>query len=354
MPVSASSRVFVATVSLALLAGCSGSTSVPPQSPVSAQSVARSGARTAASGYRADISLARPGIRGLLSTGTPHFKGDAKDFTGTAWVTDEAANLLYKVSAAGKIKAIGTGWNQPQGVAIDKAGHVYVADTANSRVVVLTKAGKADTILNDPGEFPVAVGVAADGTIGVVNLTSTSGGAGSISFYSSLSQTEPTSTASGLLYQDYSGGFDASDNFYVLGVDANDGIHVGVVSAGGTTVADTGIDTSTYLFPGGLQVIESGKGAKTVQTLTVGDQGAPVVYTYALPGYAAGASVSLGGSGDVVGYSFQKNLKAVGAADAEFAEVNFYAWPAGGSSPTASVAGFEEPGGIGIVATGDE
>ena len=355
---STPSRSLIATAAIALLAGCSGGSAGAPIGAVQSQSIGRQNAQSTQpaqhAGFRADVLAVRPGVTGLLAHGTPHFVPAAAAFTGTAWVTDAGKNALYKVTAKGKITAIGSGWSEPQGVAIDAKGNVYVADTANARVVVLTKAGKPLTILNDPGEFPVGVSVSTTGVIGVTNIISQSGGAGSVSFYSSLAETSPTSTASGLFYQDYFGGFDAQGNFYVDGEDPSGGIHVGVVAPGGTTVTDTGIDTSAYLFPGGVQVVQSGKGKKAVQTLTVGDQEALAVYTYALPSYTPGATVALGGSGDPVSYSFQKNLKQFGVADAENASVEFYAWPAGGSAPAATITGFEEPVGIGIVATGDE
>jgi hypothetical protein len=362
MPTSTFSRSLLAAAALALLAGCSGASTSAPLAATAPQGAAARGAQSGVRGGRADLAIVRPGVRAPLSNVAPHFVGNTGAFKGTAWVADLGANDgfggVYKVSASGKIKTVsapsGSSWNMPQGVAIDAKGNVYIADTGNSRVVVLNKGGHSIAILQDPGQFPVDVGVAADGTIGVTNLISTSGGSGSVSFYSSLKAKSPTSVATGLFYEDYFGAFDAQDNFYVDGEDASGGIHVGVVASGSTSVTDTGIDTSAYLFPGGVQVIETGKSPKTVQTLTVGDQEALDIYTYALPGYAAGPAVQLGGSGDPVSFAFEKAQKLIATADAENAAVNIFSWPAGGSSPAAVISGFSEPVGIGIDPSGDE
>src|SRR5277367_1622853 len=45
------------------------------------------------------------------------------------------------VTFAGMQTTIGTGLKGPEGVAVDRAGNVYIADTGNNRIVEVTPAG---------------------------------------------------------------------------------------------------------------------------------------------------------------------------------------------------------------------
>jgi hypothetical protein len=262
-------------------------------------------------------------------------------------VTDAAGNEVYY--CLGDCKATGSNpnhpgtgsWNEPQGIAADAKGNVYVADTGNSRIVVLNKKAVQLAILSDPGEYPAGVGVAKDGTVGVTNIISTSGGPGNIVFYAP-GATSPTSTATGLLTRYYFGGFDNAGNFYNDGFDVDGNVHVGVVSAGGTTDNDTGI--TGIAFPGGVQVNRNHK------SLNVVDQTSLVIDVYKLTrSYPLINTVTLGGGSDPVDFGFTKGDKDLWIADAGNALADEYAYPAGGSPVGSYGSGiFSEP--IGAVA----
>jgi hypothetical protein len=359
MPISKSSRALVATATLALLAGCSGGAVNSPNPSVGSQSAFHSAQSVNHAGFRADTLLMQPNIGKLITGGTPHWaivpaKGD---FKGIAWVTDSGTNEVYQVTPAGKITSMGSGWSEPQGVGVDSKGNVYIADTANSRVVVMNgKTGKAVATLSDPGQYPVGATVSDKGVIAVSNIISTSGGAGSISLYSSLKATSPTGSCTGLLSRDYFIGSDNEGNVYIDGDNASTGaIDVGVCTDQGGTIAETGIVTSSWTFPGGVNVYSKiKKDDKSKETLGVGDQSAYVVRQFALPSYKAGTTVSLGGGSDEVQYSIDEKQTVAGAADAGLAQAEFWAWPKGGSAPASTITGFSEPIGIGFVKSGVE
>jgi sugar lactone lactonase YvrE len=81
----------------------------------------------------------------------------------------------------GTASALGSGFNQPQGIAKDGNGNLYIADTANNRVVRYSILNQAQTVIAGTGTAaytgdgsaataatlsgPKAVAVAADGTI---------------------------------------------------------------------------------------------------------------------------------------------------------------------------------------------
>jgi hypothetical protein len=231
--------------------------------------------------------------------------------------------------------------------AAKKGGNVYVADTANSRIVELDKNGKQVAILDDSGYYPAGVGVALDGTVGVTNICDVqSCSQGNIEFYAP-GATSPTSTATGLFARYYFGGFDAAGNFYNDGTDNNGVPHVGVVAAGGTTDVDTGI--TGISFPGGVQVAQQKNGP---QVLDVDDQSCPCIDQYSLPGLAFIGSIQFA-SVDPVTFALNKSDTDMWVADAGQASLDEFAYPAGGAS-VYSISGFSVPIGVVAVPPGED
>ena len=113
-------------------------------------------------------------------------KGMALDSLGNLYVADQNANRICKITSSGVMttfagqnnpgSADGTGtnasFNQPNGVAVDSTGNVYVADTTNQRIrkitpagVVTTLAGSTQGYLDGTGTnaiFSVPSGIAVD------------------------------------------------------------------------------------------------------------------------------------------------------------------------------------------------
>ena len=103
----------------------------------------------------------------------------ACDWSGNVYIADVATNAIYKSTEGGNIALFagfpnndgfvnGTGttarFHTPSGIACDKSGNVYVADTANGRVRKIDQNGKVTTIA---GGFtsPEDVAVAPNGDI---------------------------------------------------------------------------------------------------------------------------------------------------------------------------------------------
>ncbi len=115
----------------------------------------------------------------------------AVDANGVVYVADSAAHVIRRITADGVVTTYagtpgsfgiddGTGWNarfySPFGVAVDSAGHVYVADSLNGTIrkiglggVVTTLAGAAGVRGSTDGtgtaaRFGQPFGIAVDGT----------------------------------------------------------------------------------------------------------------------------------------------------------------------------------------------
>ncbi len=104
--------------------------------------------------------------------------GMAVDGSGNVYVADSSNHIIRMVTPAGVVTTIGgtAGFYNPQGVAVDGSGNVYVADTGNHTIrkvtpagVVTTLAGLTDSFGSRDGtgggaRFKSPAGVAVDGS----------------------------------------------------------------------------------------------------------------------------------------------------------------------------------------------
>ena len=115
---------------------------------------------------------------GSLGKGNGQFRspqGIAVDAAGRVYVADSSNNRIQVFDAAGNFintwgtQGPGNGqFNAPHGVAVDSAGNVYVADTSNYRIEKFDSAGTYLTQWGGPGgtaggRFDLPDGVAVDG-----------------------------------------------------------------------------------------------------------------------------------------------------------------------------------------------
>jgi DNA-binding beta-propeller fold protein YncE len=270
------------------------------------------------------------------STAPDGSRSGGASFSGSVWITDAGANQVLRCTSATKCTALGPSWGEPQGIAGDHKGRVFVADTANSRIVGLDKQGVTLTVLSDPGEYPDSLTVAPDDTIAAVSFCDSQGcGAGNTVLYTP-GATSPTSTISGPILI-YAAAFDRQGNLWNVGKTASGVFHFGEVPAGRSTNIDSGVTVPGN--PGNIAV------AKANGALAVIDQSSGSIGQYSLPSLKLTRTIQLDGTSDPVGFAFAKGDGDIWTADAGLAMVDEFAFPAGGSA-IASIAGLIEPTGV--------
>jgi NHL repeat-containing protein len=141
------------------------------------------------------------------------------------FLADAVFNIVTIFNRDGSTGTL-SGFDEPQGLASDGSGNLYVADTINARVAVFAPPydNKTTSVLSDPGEWPVDVATAKDGTVAAVNICQHSGsqcdGPGSIVFYANNTSQKPCATVRGKPYMTAMlwDGFDATGNLYFTAV----------------------------------------------------------------------------------------------------------------------------------------
>jgi sugar lactone lactonase YvrE len=104
----------------------------------------------------------------------------AVDSSGNVYVSDNTNNLIRKISGgvvstlagqagvAGATNATGTNatFSSPGGVAVDSAGNIYVADSGNHLIRIITPGGVVSTFAGEAGVSGYANGPALSSTFG--------------------------------------------------------------------------------------------------------------------------------------------------------------------------------------------
>ena len=106
-----------------------------------------------------------PGVQSMVGSGFNGPQGVAVDGSGNVFVGDTGNNAVKEISATA-IRTLGSGFNAPQGLAVDGAANVFVADTGNNAVKEIVAANgvipASPTINTLGGGFNAPTGVAVD------------------------------------------------------------------------------------------------------------------------------------------------------------------------------------------------
>lgn len=218
-----------------------------------------------------------------------------------SWVLPEAKNddLLYISDLIAQVvdiytyrrhKLVGTltGFFNPQGLCVDKAGDVYVTNDTSDGVHQISEYAHGSTTvlrtINDPDGR--ANGCSVDpktGNLAVTNLWGASDRQGNVAVYAHASGSPKTYSNPNIYYYYYCG-YDNHGNLFVDGETYGSVFGLGQLPKGGNTLNFITVDQTIYL-PGGVQW--DGK------YLAVGDQVAvkhgftSTIYDFAISGSAA-------------------------------------------------------------------
>jgi len=310
--------VLSGTASLALLTGCSGGGAGAPAAS-SAFSQQPVGTQSTSPGHQVSqsSSVLRPGVPELHSNlpATAFVSNEINAKGGASIIVSDASdNVVDIFNAKGVQTAQLTGFSEPQGLALDTAGNLYVADTNNSRIQVYAAGFKgAPTTIDDPGEFPASVTIDGKGNLGVTNILTTSGGHGSVSFFNkggTLLTTLSNSNFAKVIFD----AFDDKDNLYIDGTNASGTFIAGEVLGGVSGKAITILATGNSVgYPGGIAISSTGK-------IALGDQQNVTIFTYNAPVKGSLgmpiATTPLTGAGDPISFAFTRKNKNIWVADA--------------------------------------
>jgi DNA-binding beta-propeller fold protein YncE len=345
-------RVFVSACALTALAGCSGIATSSTSTPQTALASRARASNTSVDSNVEPTSVLRPDVTYVRAHDPSGGFADPDAASKAAViVADSGSDNVYVFTTKGKLTATITGLDEPQGVALDAAGNLYVANTLGNDVIVYKNDFKTVlATLADPGQYPAGVGVdRATGLVGVTNIVSTGGGTGSVSFYEP-GATQPCNTLTSARFAKvYNGAFGEAGHFYIDGLEhGGKKTAVGVIEGGcSAKLIKTLRTANTIAFPGDVKVSPSNQ-------IAIGDQGNQAIYTYDLPKNGSLgkpiATTPLTYASDPVSFAFTKSGDAVYVADTTLprGEVQKYRYPRGDSTLETFYAG-KTP--IGIVVT---
>jgi DNA-binding beta-propeller fold protein YncE len=309
-------RVLGACASAALLAGCAGNSlqSVPATS---------SAARSLAEGASWIDPAARKGA--LL------------------YASDSAANVVKVFSyPRGKLVGTLTGLQTPQGMCVDKAGHIYITNSGAAEILEYAHGGTSPiATVADPGEHPIGCAISpANGDLAATNIFDDSYTNGSLSLYRHA-RGMPKNYTDPQMIADYFCGFDSAGNLFVDGTrPATYAFAFAELPKGEKSLQNVTLN-QTIGGPGGVQW--DGK------YIAIADQEAPEIYQFSIMGSAAtevGATQTQGSS-DVVQFFIHGNT--VVGPNATSGQVMYWPYPAGGVQKKI-IGGFEVPIGTAISA----
>jgi streptogramin lyase len=102
-----------------------------------------------------------------LGSGFNQPYGVAVDGSGNVFVADQGNNAVKEILTAGgytTVNTLGSGFINPVGVAVDGSGNVFVADAGNNAVKEILAAGGYTTVRTLGGGFSGPTRVAVDGS----------------------------------------------------------------------------------------------------------------------------------------------------------------------------------------------
>lgn len=201
------------------------------------------------------------------------------------------------------------GLSNPNGIAVDAKGELYVAQGGSADVVVLKPPyNSVSATLADPGADPAGIAL-CNGYIAVTNLTSSTG-VGSVVVYSGTASQPSYTLRDPNAAAEYSATCDPKGNLYTSYRNQSGTGSVNEWQAAQGNVIELGAITTG--FPGGLRYQHG--------TLWVGDQETPTITVWPPPFQHPGETISLNGSDDPVDFVVHRSARQIDVADAALNE----------------------------------
>jgi hypothetical protein len=224
-------------------------------------------------GQGPQLAFSPPMQSTIPATGLINPEGVAVDGSGNVYITDTNNNSVLKETLAGgsytQSTIPATGLLGPEGVAVDGSGNIYIANTeggssGNGNVLLQTLAGGSYTQSTIPATglmSPIGVAVDGSGNVYIANFNGGSGGTGNVlkETLSGGSYTQSTIAATGLAHP-IGVAVDGSGNVYIAnfnGGSSGTGNVLKETLAGGSYTQST-VPATGLMNPKGVTVDGSG------------------------------------------------------------------------------------------------
>jgi streptogramin lyase len=215
------------------------------------------------SGYQAEVGLS-PGNTSQLTTHLNTYGGATTDQNGVVYVTDTAANAVYRMVSGTPSALAFTGLNAPTQLAVDGTGAVFVLDSGTSRILELDSTGKQSVVfdLKTQNALSSLTAFAMDGGTNLWLGGANTAGSGSIFEFSAASSYSRFATG---IQVPAAMAFDINANLDV--VDAATGTLNQFNNVGVSTVLATGLTatSSMAIEPSGTVYLAGGSNATLTQ-----------------------------------------------------------------------------------------
>ena len=184
------------------------------------------------------------------------------------WISDFSTGDVYLFllshvpSAPMKLKAVLTGFNEPQGMCVDGLGNMWITETGSNQIVKYSRLGQYLATLNDPDGGPGGCSVnPVNGDLAVANEYD-GAGPGELLVFPAATGT-PVVYTNPDMYQYDNPAYDTQGNLFVNGCTGSNGQCVdqfilSELPAGQATLATVNLAGGTINFPGMIQWYAAG------------------------------------------------------------------------------------------------
>jgi hypothetical protein len=291
----------------------------------------------------------------------------AVDAAGNVYVADSNNDTIRKIMPAGVVTTLagtagqagstnGTGaaaeFNDPQGVAVDSAGNVYVADSNNDTIRKITPAGVVTTLAGTPGVAGSVDSAASTGAAAEFNFLSGAAVDGAGNVYVAANDAIDKITPAGVVtilagtpgVSDSADGTGAAAQFgisTVVAVDAAGNVYVMDSSGGFDNITDAGDETIRKITPAGVVTTLAGS---AVQRAYVNGTGAAARF-YDL----GGAALDAAGNLYVADFDTIREITPAGVVTTLAGSPG----QVGSADGTGAAAEFNDPTGVAVDAAGN-
>lgn len=260
--------------------------------------------------------------------GTSWMSPKVNSSTALLYVSDGNLNGIYVYSWPG-LAPVGklTGFNLPQGMCVDKAANIWIANTRASQISEYAHGGTSPiATLDDPGQYPLGCSVnPRNGDLAVSNISTSGSGPGSLAIYKGAAG-NPIIYSDSAFYRVFFLAYDANGNLFVDGYNSSQVFQMAKFRLKKFTPIT--ISGATIHFPGGVFT----KGLKLSVGDQIGSQGNSIVYQITDTGTVTGTTQLLG-TQDCIQYFIYgtRRQKIVSPNAVSPTSVQIYKYPAGGN-----------------------